>query len=163
MQLKSARLQLAALDEGAVTARTAGIITVVGCVCAILGAFLPWGEKALFGLSISNAGLQSAGILLAGFAVISVCIAGPVLLRRPATAAIAIILILLALAQLGLAIWNGVNIVQAIAESDSRMVAIRTIGTGAFLGAAGALITLAGGIMAWTKRALSTVAAAEGA
>ena len=154
MELKGARLQLAVLDEESVTARTAGVVTVVGGASAILGAFLPWGEKVLFGISISNAELQIAGILLAVLAVISVCIAGTVLLRRPATAAIAIVLILLGVAQVCVAMWNGADIVQTIAESDSRLVAIRTIGTGAFLGVVGSVITLAGGIMAWTRRAL---------
>jgi hypothetical protein len=152
MQLKSARLQLAVPDEGDVPVPTAWVIVLVGCASAILGAFLPWGEKALFGISISKAELQTAGGLLAGLAAISICIASFVLLRRPAIAAIAIILIFLALSQIGVAIWNAANIVQLIAHSDSRQIAMRTIGTGATLGVLGSLITLAGAVMAWTTR-----------
>ena len=163
MQLTSARLRLVMLDEGDVSAHTAGIITLVGCASAILGALLPWGEKVLFGISISKTEVQAAGWLLAGIAMFSVCIASVGLLRKPATTAIAIVLILLALTQLGVAIWNGINIVEVIAYSDSRQVAIRTIGTGATLGVLGSLITLAGSLIAWTRRAWWPSETGEGA
>jgi hypothetical protein len=155
VQLKRAPLRFAREGDSAVPAdldRTAGITTLAGCSTAILAAFLPSVEKAAFGVSLTTMVIQGAGILLAVLAMISAGIASVVLLRRPATAGVAIILIVLALGQLGLAIWDGVNIVHAIDQVDSRQVLISAIGTGAYLGVLGSVITLAGGILAWTTR-----------
>jgi hypothetical protein len=155
VQLKRAPLRFAREDDSAVPAdldRTAGITTLAGCSITILAAFLPWVEKAAFGVSLTTMGIQGAGILLTVLAMISAGIAIVVLLRRPATAWVAIILTVLALALLGLAIWEGVDIVRAIDQVDSHQVLISAIGTGAYLGVLGSVITLVGGILAWTTR-----------
>ena len=155
MPSEKASLQFASEEESTVPAdldRTAGVITIVGCLATFLAAFLLWVEKAIFGVSLTALAIHDAGELLAVLAAISAGIAGAVLLRRLATAGLAMILIVLAVAQLGLAIWDGATILRAIGQADSHLVLISAIGTGAYLGVLGTVITLAGGILAWTKR-----------
>lgn len=124
----------------------------MGCVATILVAFLPWLEQAIFADSLAALTIHDTGRLLIVLTLVSAGIAGGVLLRQPATAALAIILIVLALAQLGLAILISVNILHAIGQADSHQVYIAAIGTGAYGGVLAAVITMAGGLLAWTKR-----------
>jgi len=58
------------------------------------------------------------------------------------------VLIVLGVAQVGLAIWHLESIVQATSKADSRLVLISMIGTGLYLGVLGSVITLVGGILA---------------
>jgi hypothetical protein len=153
MQLTKVPLRLAPEDAHPVPAdldRTAGVITLVGGSSAVLSAFMPWLVTAAVGISLIK--IDGPGALLAALAAISMCIAGFVLLRRSATAAVAIILMLLAVTQVALAVWHLADIVQAISRVDSRLVLISIIGTGLYLGVLGSVVTLAGGIVAWTKR-----------
>ena len=85
--------------------------------------------------------------------MVSASIAGVVLFRGPATAKVAITLIVLAALQLGLAIWFGSSILLAIAQVNSHLVLISAIGTGAYLSVLGSALTLVGGVLAWTGRA----------
>jgi hypothetical protein len=130
----------------------AGVLTLVGCAFTIVSAFLPWVEEAVFGISIAGLGVQAGAILLAVLAAISAGLAVGVLFRRPALVIIVIALVVLAVVELCLAIWDAVNIVQAIAQTQSRAVFIGAIGTGAYGAVIGSLATLAGGILAGAKR-----------
>lgn len=132
--------------------RTAGVLTIVGCLATFLAAILPSIEKATLAASLITVAVADAGVLLAVLAVISGGIAGAVLLRRPVSGGLAMLLIVLAGAQLGVAIWDGETILQAIGRADSHQVLIRSIGSGAYLGVLGAGITVAGGVVAWIKR-----------
>jgi len=132
--------------------RTARGITLAGCILTILSAFLPLMEKAAFGVSLTTAGLQYAGVALTVLAMISATLAGVVLLRRPATAALAGVLLLLAVTQLGLAIWSAVSILHSIRAISNDQVFFTAVGTGAYSGVVGSLMTLAGGVLAWTNR-----------
>jgi hypothetical protein len=135
------------------TSRLAGLITLAGCSCTILVAFLPWLETLVFGVSVASTQIHVAGIALTALAVVSGGIAASVLLRRPAPAGVAIILLASALVQVGLTIWGGANVLLAISNTDSHLVLIRAIGTGAYIVVLGSLTTLAGGILAWKRRA----------
>ena len=119
---------------------------------AILAAVLPWLEKAAFGFSLTIPERESAGLLLGVPAVISAGIAGAVLFRRPASGGLAIFLIALSVAQLGVSIWFGLNIVDAIHQAQSHLVLITAIGTGAYLAMLGSASTLVGSTLAWTTR-----------
>jgi hypothetical protein len=155
MQPKGVPFQFALQEDGASPAdfrRTAGVTTLTGCGATILATFMPWVEKAVFGVDATAIGIKAAGMPLAVLATISAAIACVVLMRRPATARIAIVLIVMAMAQLGLAIWFGSSIVLAIEQVDSHLVLISAIGTGAYLSVAGSLITLAGAILALMRR-----------
>jgi hypothetical protein len=149
MQLtRAALVQLAREDDKAVLA---GVTTLVGSSSLISAAFLPWVEKAAFGVSFTTLGIQDGAILQTVLAMISAGIAA-VLLQRPVAVRVAVILIVLAVAELSLAIWNAANIVHAIEVVDSHHLWISAIGTGAYLGVLGSVITCVGGILAWTKR-----------
>ena len=133
----------------------AGVLTLVGCTFTIVSAFLPWAEEAAFGISLAGLRVQDAAILLAVLAVISAVIAVVVLFRRPVVVRVVIALVVLAVAELGLAIWDAVKIVQTIEQMQTRDVLIGAIGTGAYGAVLGSLATLAGGILAPTKRDLT--------
>jgi hypothetical protein len=133
----------------------AGVLTLVGCTFTIVSAFLPWAERAVFGISLTGLGVQGEAILLAVLAAISAGIAVAVLFRRPVVLSVVIALVVLAFAELGLAIWNALSIVHAIGQMQSRAVLIGAIGTGAYGAVLGSLATLAGGILAWPKRDVS--------
>ena len=156
MHLNEAPVRFAPAVEDAVPTnpnRAAAAFTLIGCSMVILGAILPWSDKVIFGVSLTTTGGVSAGILLAVPAMISAGIAGFVLLRRPATAGIAITLIGLAATQLGVGIWYGANVMHAIGgQVHSHQPLIGAIGTGAYLGVFGSLSNVAGGILAWTAR-----------
>jgi hypothetical protein len=96
--------------------------------------------------------IQGASIVLAVLAMISAVIAIVVLLRRQPSSGVAILLMGLAAAQLGLATWNGVNTLYAINQVDSHLVLMNAIGSGAYLGVLASAITVAGGVFAWTTR-----------
>ena len=153
--LEKALLQFAPVDERAHPAeldRTAGVVTVVGCLATFLAALLPWLLKGYLTVSQGTVTIQATGVVLAILAVISAGVAGAVLFRKAAKAWVAMTLIALALAQLGLAIWNCADIVHAIGQAGSHRVFTDAIGTGAYGGVLGAAITLAGGVLAWRKR-----------
>jgi hypothetical protein len=157
VQLTKPQLPLAPADSYAATIdldRTAVVITVIGGASAILSAFMPWLETAAFGISLIK--VEVAGALLAGLAAVSIGIACVALPRRAATTAVAIVLIVLGVAEVGLAIWHLESIVQSTSKADSRLVLISLIGTGLYLGVLGSVITLVGGILAsilaWTRR-----------
>lgn len=148
MQLDSALVQRAPRDEMAVWA---GVLTLVGCTFTMVSAVLPWAERAVFGISLAGLEVKGGAILLAVLAAISAGIAIAVLFRRPVVLRVVIALVALAAAELCLAIWNAVSIVQAIEQTHSRAVFIGAIGTGAYGAVLGSLATLAGGILASTK------------
>jgi hypothetical protein len=147
--LNQALVRRAPRDDMAVWA---GVLTLVGCTFTIVSAFLPWAEVAFFGISLAGPGMQARAILLAVLSAISAGIAVGVLFRRPALVIVVGALIVLAVAELGLAIWDAVNILQAVAQMQSRGIFIGAIGTGAYGAIIGSLATLAGGILAGSKR-----------
>lgn len=100
-----------------------------------------------------TSGLRDLVPALVALTLISAFIASGVLIRHPAPSAVALGLVALALAELGLAAWNAVSVLQAIGLDDSRLVMGRAIGTGVYLGLVGASLSLAGGILAWRSRA----------
>ena len=132
--------------------RAAGGITLAGCSLTILAAFLPVVGKAAFGVSLTTAGLEYADVALTILAITSATIAGVVLIRRPATPVLAGVLLVFALMQLGLAIWAGVSIVHSIGAVSADHVFFTAVGTGAYLGVLGSLVTLAAGALAWANR-----------
>jgi hypothetical protein len=129
----------------------AAVLTFVGCTFTIVSAFLPWAEEARFGVSLESFGMQFGAVLLAVLAVASAGIA-VILLRLPVGVWVLLILVILATSELGLSIWRAVNILHAIEQMQSRGIFIGAIGTGAYGAIIGSLATLAGGIVAWTKR-----------
>jgi hypothetical protein len=133
--------------------RTAGVITLAGCSSTFVAIFMPWVQVAAFGASAPAMGIQLAGIPLAILAIVSAGIASVARFRRPATARVAVTLVVLAVLQMGLATWFGSNIVLAIERVDSHLVLISAIGTGAYMSVLGSAVTLAGGVLAWTRRA----------
>jgi hypothetical protein len=132
-------------------ARTAGIIILVGTSCALVRVLLPWVEQAAFGVSVTRTQFEPAELLLVALAVISAVTAGFVLVRRPAPLSVALVLVLMACVQVGLAIWSAATIMQGIQHESGRVLA-NSIGTGVYLGLLGSGITLAGSIGAWLKK-----------
>jgi hypothetical protein len=156
VQLKAAPFHPASeheitLPRPAAPARRAGAVILAGSSTAIVGVLLPWVVLVAFGISLARLGLGAAGSL-AGLALLSAGIATLVLLRRPATAAVGIVLILMAVTQLGLAIWADASVVHAIAQTDTHDVMLNTIGTGSNLNVLGAAVSLVGGYLAWRTR-----------
>jgi hypothetical protein len=129
---------------------TAGVVTLVGCGIAIVGTFLPWiSAIGPFGISISKAGIDGDGKFVVGVALICAADAAFTLLRRPASVAVGLIVFLFGLGQLGLVIWIGSNISNGIASLPSQSLIDASIGVGVYVSGLGAIISAAGGVMAW--------------
>ncbi|MGZ3471885.1 MAG: hypothetical protein ACXWO1_19815, partial [Isosphaeraceae bacterium] len=128
-------------------ARNAGLITLAGCGAIALGSSAPWLVRVVFGISVMTSGIWGIVPGLVVLAVVSALVASGTLLRRPTSSWIALGLLVLASTQLCLAIWNAVDVLQAIARDDSRLVVGRAIGTGVYLSLAGVLLTLWGGVL----------------
>lgn len=136
------------------SAHNAGVIILVGAGATLLGTASPWLLTVVLGISVVAA-RPDVVLVLAALAVLSGLIAMGVLLRRPAPPAVALGLIVLALAQLCLAAWDALSVLQGLAVDDPRLVAGRAIGTGVYMGLLGASLTVAGSILAWRSRAAS--------
>jgi hypothetical protein len=154
MQLDRAPVQLARDDDAGPAAhdRTAAILTLVGCAATLLASILPWGERAAFGFSLTTSQDGNARVLLAVLAVASAGFAASVILRHPATAWTAIVLLGLAVAQVGAAIWFGVSVVNEIRSTHPYLGFISAIGTGVYVAALGSVSTLCGAMLAWRRR-----------
>lgn len=154
MQLRRAPVKRAPLDDRAVPAdpvRIAVTLILLGTACQIFRLFMPWVEKAVFSISLTRSDLEVAGVLLAALAVVTAGIAVFTLVRTAPTAAVAIVLMLLASTQLGVAIWHSLSILSWLQHSPH--VWADAIGTGMYLGVIGAVTSLAGAFVMWTNRA----------
>jgi len=155
MQLDSPPIRLVLEGEAADPAghdRTGAAVTLAGCLMTLVAAVLPWGEKATFGISLAATQGADARILLAALAAVSAGTAGAVLLWRPGTGVVALVLVGLAAAQIAAATWFGVNIVNQVREANPNLILINAIGTGLYMAGLGSVTTLAGATLAWAKR-----------
>ena len=154
MQFKRATAQFVREDDDPVRAdldRTAAVITLVGCGFLILGFIVPWVAKVASADSSTGTVVQPTFILL----VPSVGISGHRLdCAPPATGHN--YHRNLAYGVGGDTAWpgdmDGVSIMRSLHQVESHLVLISAIGTGAYLGMMGSVITLAGGVVAWTTR-----------
>lgn len=137
------------------TARGAAFLTLAGAGAILLGSSSPWLLSAVVGVTVETTRLPDVAFALVALALLSALIATAVLLRRPARPAVALGLIAFALAELCLAVWNAVSVLQAIAADDPLLVMGRAIGTGAYMCVIGAAVVLAGSVLAWRRRASS--------
>ena len=88
-------------------------------------------------------------------AVIAAGIGGFVLFRRPASAAVALTLTVLALAQLGLVVFVESNLSHGVVELQAAG-ALASIGPGLYLTGLGTVVAGLGGVLAWKRRLLRT-------
>ena len=155
MQLGSPPIRLVLESEPAESAGrdlTPAAVTLAGCVMTLVGAVVPWAEKATFGLSLASTQWGEARVLLAAVAAGSAGIAVAILLRRLGTSVVALVLTGVAVAQIGAATWFGVTVVNGVRAADPNLILINAIGTGVYMAGSGSLATLAGAILAWTRR-----------
>ena len=154
MQFGRAPVQPARDDNGGLAAndRSAAIVTLVGCATTVVASILPWGEKAAFGFSLMTGRDSNERILLAVVAVASAGLAATVILRRPTTGGVAILLLGLAVAQVGAAIWFSVSVVNELRSTHPHLIFINAIGTGVYVAGLGSLGTLFGAVLAWRRR-----------
>jgi hypothetical protein len=128
----------------------AGIVTVVGGACAIIGSFLPWIEATdpSSGITLTKAGIEGHYAMLVDLlALITAGTGAFVLFRRPASTAVGLILTVLALAQLGLVIFVGSNLSHGVAQLQAAG-ALSSIGPGLYLTGLGTVVATVGGILA---------------
>ena len=154
MQLKRAPVRHAPEDDRPIPAdqvRVAATLILLGSACGIFRLFMPWVEKAVFSISLAESGLVVAATLLAALAAVAAVIAAFVLLRPPPAGVTAAVLVLLASAQLGLAVWHSLSILSWLQLSHH--IWADAIGTGMYLGVIGALISLVGAFLTWANRA----------
>ncbi len=134
--------------------RLAGVVTVVGSSCAIVGTFLPWIEATdpSSGITLTKAGIEGHyAILVDLLAVIAAGIGGFVLFRRPASAAVVLTLMMLALAQLSLVIFVWSNLSRGVVQLQA-VGALASIGLGLYFTGLGTVVALVGCILAWKQR-----------
>ena len=139
------------LSSGAT--RLAGAITAAGSACAIAGSFLPWiaATDPSVGVTLTKVGIDGHYAMLVDLlAVISVGIAGIVLLRGQAPTPVAVILTALALAELGIVIFVGSNLSRGVAQLEAAG-ATAGLGIGLYVAALGAAIAAAGGAFMWIR------------
>ncbi len=137
-------------------ARLAGIVTVVGSGCAIVGSFLPWIQATdpSSGTTLTKAGIEGHYAMLVDLlAVIAAGIGGFVLVRRLASATVGLTITVLALAQLGLVIFVGSNLSYGVVQLQAAG-ALAGIGPGLYLTGLGAVVALVGGLLGWKGRPL---------
>jgi hypothetical protein len=154
MQLRRAPVKRAPLDDQhrpADPIKIAAALILVGTACQVVRLLMPWVEKAVFSISLARVDLEVASVLLAALAVVAAGIAVFALVQPPPTAATAIVLIVLASAQLGVAVWQSLSILSWLQHSPH--VWADAIGTGMYLGVIGAAISLGGAFAMWTNRA----------
>lgn len=154
MRLSPAPVQVAP-DGSAMPAdldRTGAVLTLVGSVLTLLSTILPWGEKATFGFSLTTIQGENARILLAALAVASASVAVTVIFRRAYSAGVTILLVGLAIAQVGAGIWFGVTVVNEIRGAHPHLVLFNAIGTGVYMAGLGSVCTLVGAVLARTRR-----------
>jgi len=141
--------------------RLAGIVTLVGCCCAIAGSFLPWIEATdpASGTTFTKAGIDGHYAMLVDLlALIAAAIGGFVILRRTRGAVLSLTLTLLAMAQLGLVIFVATNLSLGVVQLQAAG-ATAGLGLGIYLTGLGAVIALAGSFLVWRKAPLqSTIA-----
>jgi hypothetical protein len=134
-------------------ARLAGIVTVVGSGCAIVGSFLPWIEATdpSTGITLTKAGIEGHYAMVVDLmALIAAAIGGFVLFRRSASAAAAFAIVVLAFAQLGLLVFVGSNLSRGVVQLKE-VGAVASLGDGLYVTALGAFISMIGGILTWTR------------
>jgi hypothetical protein len=154
MQLERAPVKRTPLDDHALPAdpaRVAATLIMLGAACQIFRLLMPWVEKAVFSISLARFDFEVASVLLAALAVVAAALAGFTLVRPPPTTAIAIVLVVLASAQLGIAVWHSLSILSWLQHSPH--VWADAIGTGMYLCVIGAVTSLAGAFLTWTNRA----------
>jgi hypothetical protein len=138
--------------------RLAGILTIVGSGCAVVGSFLPWIEATdpSSGITLTKAGIEGHYAMLVDLlAVVAAGIGGFVLFRRPASAAVVLTLTVLALAQLGIVIFVGSNLSHGVVQLQA-VGAVASIGPGLYLTGFGTVVAAVGGILAWKERRFRT-------
>ena len=131
---------------------------MVGSGCAIVGSFLPWIEATdpSSGITLTKVGIDGHYAMVVDLmAFIGAVIGGFVLFRRSASAAVVLVIVVLAVAQLGLVIFVGTNLARGVVQLQA-VGAVASLGFGLYLTALGAVIELIGGIVAWTKRSFRT-------
>lgn len=131
---------------------------MVGSGCAIAGSFLPWIEATdpSTGITLTKAGIDGHYAMVVDLlALIGAVIGSFVLFRRSASAAVVLVIVVLALAQLGLVIFVGSNLARGVVQLQA-VGAVASLGFGLYLTAVGSVIELIGGIVAWTKRSFRT-------
>ena len=134
--------------------RLAGIVTVAGSACAIVGTFLPWIQATdpSSGDTITKAGIEGHYAMLVDLlAVIAGGVGGFVALRRRASAAVALTITMLALTQLGLVVFVGSNLARGVVQLQAAG-ALASIGLGLYLTGFGAVVAVVGGVLALTKK-----------
>jgi hypothetical protein len=154
MQLERAPVKRTPLDDHALPAgpaRVAATLILLGAACQIFRLLMPWVEKAVFSISLARVDFEVASVLLAALAVVAAGFAVFTLVRPPPSAAIAIVLVLMGSAQLGIAVWHSLSILSWLQHSPH--VWADAIGTGMYLCVIGAVTSLAGAFLTWTNRA----------
>jgi hypothetical protein len=134
-------------------ARTGGIVIVIGSCCAIAGSFLPWIEATdpASGTTLSRTGVDGHYAMLVDLlAVIAAALGAMVLVRRRGSIPLALLLTAMALAQLGIVIFVGSNLSRGVVELEAAG-AVAGIGLGLYLTGFGAVVTVAGGVLASLK------------
>lgn len=141
------------MSDSASQARLAAVIVLLGSVGAIAGSFLPWisATDPSVGITLTKAGIDGHYAMLVDLlAVISAGIAGIVLLRGQAQTPVAVILTVLALAELGIVIFVGSNLSRGVAQLEAAG-ATAGLGIGLYVAALGAAIAAAGGAFMWIR------------
>ena len=136
-----------------------GIVTLVGCCCAIAGSFLPWIEATdpASGTTFTKAGIDGHYAMLVDLlALIAAVIGGFVILRRTGGAVLSLTLTILAVAQLGLVIFVASNLSLGVVHLQAAG-ATAGLGLGIYLTGLGAVIALAGGILVWRMLPLRSI------
>jgi hypothetical protein len=114
---------------------------------------LPWivATDPATGITLTKAGIDGHYAMVVDLlALISGAVAGFVLLRQHASAAVALAIVVLALAQLGLVIFVGSNLTRGVVQLQA-VGAVASLGFGVYLTALGAVTELIGGTVALTK------------
>lgn len=133
-------------------ARTAVAVALLGGGAAVIGTFLPWIQATdpTEGTTLTKAGIEGHyAMLVVALAVLAAGACVLLLWRR--SAAFAVALIVLGVAQLGLEIFVGTNLERGVAQLEAAG-AEASLGAGLYLSGLGSAGVVAAGILAWAMR-----------
>jgi hypothetical protein len=132
--------------------RTTVAVALLGSFVAIIGTFLPWIQATdpTEGTTLTKAGIEGHyAMLVVALAVVAAGASVLMFWRR--SAAVAIALVVLGGAQVGLEIFVGANLARGVVQLEAAG-ADASLGVGLYLSGLGSAGIVAAGLLAWATR-----------
>jgi hypothetical protein len=118
------------------------VVILLGGVLFAVGSFLPWATASSAFASASKSGMEGGDGMITVFLGIVIALLGLMRLQRPGLPGSRAAMVLLGVIALGLAIFEGANISNRLAETTSAYV-VTSVGIGIYVMGVGAVLVIA--------------------